>query len=155
MDGAGAGAYSPPRVLSSDPVLIEVLDKIFTWWSGATLGALWTIKKQAIFIGEDSFGNRYFEARDTKNSYDGRKRRWITYKGYADASKVPAEWHGWLHHTFDEPPTVAPLKVRSWEKPHLPNLTGTPYAYRPKGSIAGDGERARAVGDYQAWTPGE
>ena len=132
-----------------------MLEKIFTWWSGATLGALLTIKTQGVFVGEDSLGNRYFEARNTKNSYDGRKRRWVTYKGYAEATKVPAEWHGWLHHTFDAPPTVEPLKVRSWEKPHLPNMTGTPYAYRPMGSIMSTGERARAVGDYQAWTPEE
>ena len=131
----------------------HVLEKIFTWWSGATIGALFTIKKRAAFVGEDSLGNRYFEERDARTSYDGRRRRWVTYKGYAEATKVPAEWHGWLHYTFDEPPTVEPLKVRSWEKPHLPNMTGTPYAYRPAGSIVGTGERARAVGDYQPWTP--
>jgi NADH:ubiquinone oxidoreductase subunit len=130
-----------------------VLDKIFTWWSGATLGVLFTIRKNGVYVGEDSLGNRYYEARDTKNSYDGRKRRWVTYRGYAEATKVPAEWHGWLHHTFEEPPTVAPLKVQSWEKPHLPNLTGTPYAYRPAGSILKTGEHAPTTGDYQAWTP--
>ena len=132
-----------------------MLEKIFTWWSGATLGALWTIHRNGVFVGEDGFGNRYFEARTNANSYDGRKRRWVTYKGYADASKVPAEWHGWLHYTFEEPPTVAPLKVQRWEKPHLPNLTGTPYAYRPQGSILKTGEHAPALGDYQAWAPEE
>ena len=130
-----------------------MLEKIFTWWNGATIGALFTIRKRADFVGEDTLGNRYFEERTNRTSYDGRRRRWIIYKGYAEASRVPAEWHGWLHYTFDEPPTVAPLKVRGWEKPHLPNLTGTPYAYRPAGSIVGAGERAKAVGDYEAWTP--
>ena len=76
------------------------------------------------------------EARDARDSYDGRKRRWVIYRGYAEASKVPAEWHGWLHHTFDEPPTIEPLKRRSWEKDYVPNLTGTTEAWRPTGSLA-------------------
>ena len=130
-----------------------MLEKIFTWWSGATLGVLFTIGRSASLVGEDDYGNRYYQSRTARGSYDGRLRRWVIYKGYADASKVPADWHGWLHYTFDAPPTEAPLTVRAWEKPHLPNLTGTPYAYRPKGSIVGAGERARAAADYQPWTP--
>ena len=130
-----------------------MLAKIFTWWNGATLGALNTIKKRAVLVGEDSFGNRYYEAKDTRDSYDGRLRRWVIYKGYAEASTVPAEWHGWLHYTFEEPPTVEPLMRRDWEKDHLPNLTGTVDAWRPKGSISREGERPHAVGDYQAWRP--
>ncbi len=130
-----------------------MLDKIFTWWNGATIGALLSIKGSSNFVGEDEFGNRYFEARTNRGSYDGRKRRYVLYNGYADASKVPPDWHGWLHYTFEEPPTVQPFKVKPWEKPHVPNLTGTPLAYRPKGSILRGGERARATGDYEAWKP--
>jgi NADH:ubiquinone oxidoreductase subunit len=131
-----------------------VLARLLTWWNGATIGTLFTIKRRGVFVGEDSFGNRYYEAKDDRDSYDrGRKRRWVIYTGYAEASKVPPEWHGWLHYTWDEPPTVAPVKRRAWEKDHLPNLTGTPLAYRPKGSIARGGERQRATGDYQAWRP--
>ncbi|HEY8574447.1 NADH:ubiquinone oxidoreductase subunit NDUFA12 [Phenylobacterium sp.] len=129
------------------------LKKIFTWWNGSTFGIDWTIKKRGVFVGQDDFGNRYYEAKDVRDSYDGRKRRWVIFKGYADASKVPAEWHGWLHHTFDEPPTTQPLLRRSWEKDHNPNLSGTIYAYRPKGSLARGGERQRATGDYEAWKP--
>jgi len=130
-----------------------VLTKIFSWWNGATLGTLFTIAKRGVFIGTDDFGNRYYEAKDAKDSYDGRRRRWVTYNGYAEASKVPAEWHGWLRYTFDEPPTRAPLPRKAWEKDHLPNLSGTPYAWRPKGSLANGGERAPAAGDYEAWKP--
>ncbi len=127
--------------------------KIFTWWNGATLGTLFTIAKNGVFVGADADGNRYYEAKNTKLSYDGRKRRWVTYNGYAEASKVSPDWHGWLHYTFDEPPTVEPLLRRKWEKEHLPNLSGTPYAYRPQGSLARTGERPPATGDYEAWTP--
>nr|WP_240454824.1 NADH:ubiquinone oxidoreductase subunit NDUFA12 [Caulobacter sp. 17J65-9] len=129
------------------------MDKIFTWWNGATLGTLLTVKRRGVFVGQDEFGNRYYEAKDTKCSYDGRKRRWVLFNGYAEASKVSPDWHGWLHYTFSEPPTRAPLPRRSWEKEHLPNLSGTPYAWRPKGSLARGGKRAAATGDYEAWKP--
>ena len=130
-----------------------MLKSIFTWWNGATLGVRFTVGRRGVFIGEDSGGNRYYEAKDASDSYDAHKRRWVIYKGYAEASKVPPEWHGWLHYTFAEPPTVEPLKRRSWEKDHIPNLTGTVEAWRPVGSIARAGERPRATGDYQAWRP--
>jgi NADH:ubiquinone oxidoreductase subunit len=71
----------------------------------------------------------------------------------AEASSVTPDWHGWMHHTVDEPPTVKPLKRQVWEKPHIPNLTGTVRAYRPKGSIARGGKREAASSDYEAWTP--
>jgi NADH:ubiquinone oxidoreductase subunit len=130
-----------------------LLKAIFTWWNGAPFGHLFHIKRRGVKIGEDKYGNTYYEARDTQDSYDGRKRRWVLYTGYADASKVPPEWHGWLHYTFDEPPTVAPFVVKPWEQDHVPNLTGTIDAWRPKGSIARTGERPRATGDYQPWKP--
>ena len=131
-----------------------MLKKIFTWWNGATIGIHFTTARRGVLIGEDDFGNRYYEARDDRDSYDrGRKRRWVIYKGYADASKVPPEWHGWLHYTFDEPPTVEPFKIKSWEKPHVPNLTGTINAYKPAGALSRGGERQKATADYEAWTP--
>ena len=129
-----------------------MLSKIFTWWNGATVGTLFTVKRRGRLIGTDDFGNRYFESRDGK-SYDGRKRRWVLYNGYADASKVPPEWHGWLHYSVAEPPTRSPPVRRPWMKPHIPNFSGTPFAQRPSGSIASRGERQRATGDYQAWRP--
>jgi NADH:ubiquinone oxidoreductase subunit len=130
-----------------------VLKSLFTWWNGATPGLRFTVFKRGVFVGEDEFGNRYYEAKDNSDSYGANKRRWVIYKGYAEASRVPPDWHGWLHHTFPEPPTVDPLKRQSWEKPHLPNLSGTLFAYRPQGSIARGGERASATGDYEAWKP--
>ncbi|MBW3559555.1 MAG: NADH:ubiquinone oxidoreductase subunit NDUFA12 [Proteobacteria bacterium] len=129
-----------------------MLEKIFTWWNGATIGTLFTVKRRGSQVGADSFGNRYFESRDHK-SYDGRKRRWVLYNGYVDASKVPAEWFGWLHYSVDEAPTEQNTPRRSWMKAHVPNLSGTPFAWRPRGSIARGGQRASASGDYQAWKP--
>ena len=51
------------------------------------------------------------------------------------------------------PPTRVPLKVKSYEVEHQPNLTGTDAAYRPEGSLSKGGARPRATGDYQAWKP--
>ena len=133
--------------------VLNLLKSIFTWWNGATIGARFTIAKTSKFVGEDDFGNKYYEAVTNKDSYDGRRRRYVVYKGYAEASKIPPDWHGWMHYTFDEPPTKAPLLRRAWEKPHQPNLTGTIHAWRPKGAIGRGGQRASATGDYQAWTP--
>ena len=125
--------------------------KLFTWWNGISPGGWFDVKRRSRFVGTDDYGNRYFE--DRKVSVEGRKRRYVIYKGLAEPSKVPPEWHGWLHYTFAEPPTEAPLVRRSWETDHTPNMTGTLFAYRPKGSLKEGGERKENVGDYEAWTP--
>ena len=156
LDGSPAGFYDRPTSQPPQATLKEwiskVLGKIFGWTSGATLGTLFTIAKRGRLVGEDEFGNRYYLSKDA-TSYDGRRRRWVVYNGYADASKVPPDWHGWLHYTIDEPPTERPLPRRAWEKDHLPNLTGTPMAWRPQGSLAAEGRRPAATGDYEAWRP--
>ncbi|HYE41820.1 MAG TPA: NADH:ubiquinone oxidoreductase subunit NDUFA12 [Caulobacteraceae bacterium] len=129
-----------------------MLSKIFTWWNGATIGTLFNVGRSGVQVGTDEFGNRYYEAKTNRNSYDGRKRRWVIFNGYAEGSKVPPGWFGWLHHTTDERGDV-PVPRREWEKDYLPNLSGTPFAWRPKGSLARGGERAPATGDYEAWKP--
>ena len=108
--------------------------------------------KNGRLVGTDDQGNRYFES--TKGeTVGGYPRRWVLYNGYAEGSRVPAEWHGWLHNTVDTLPTDETYTVKPWHKPHRPNYTGTPKAYRPKGSIVGAGTRAKATGDYEAWKP--
>ena len=130
----------------------DVLAKLFSWWSGATIGTLFTVAKRGRLVGTDALSNRYYESRDTQ-SYDGRHRRWVIYEGYAEATKVSPDWHGWLHYTFDEPPTEDALHRQSWEKDHLPNMSGTPLAWRPPGSVLTEGRRPAATGDYEAWKP--
>ena len=119
---------------------------LFSWWRGATYGTLWTTWFSGQAVGTDQFGNRYYQTKDGK-------RRWVLYNGTVEASRVPPDWHGWLHHTFKDPPTTAPLPERPWEQTHTPNLTGTSGAYRPEGSLARTGVRPPATGDYQAWKP--
>lgn len=131
--------------------IVRLLTPIFSWWNGATIGARFDIGRRAVLVGKDELGNAYYEER--KPSLEGRKRRYVIYSGLAEASRVTADWHGWMHHTVEDPPTVSPAKLKSWEKPHMPNLTGTVRAYRPKGSLVRGGVRQAATADYQAWTP--
>ena len=69
-----------------------MLKAIFLWWEGATIGARFDIGRRAAKVGSDDQGNTYYEER--KPSLEGRKRRYVIYKGYADASKVPPGWRG-------------------------------------------------------------
>lgn len=124
-----------------------LLGKIFTWWDGATIGTLLDSWRHGEAVGEDAEGNRYFRSRDGK-------RRWVIYNGSNDASRVPPEWHGWLHGTFDELPDAILPAPRAWQAPPEPNLTGTAAAYRPAGALERGGRRAAATGDYEAWQPG-
>ncbi|TZG26242.1 NADH:ubiquinone oxidoreductase subunit NDUFA12 [Sphingomonas montanisoli] len=126
-----------------------LLKSIFTWWDGATIGTRLFSSRNGTRVGEDALGNLYFEGGTTT---DGRKRRWVIYNGPNDASRVPAEWHTWLHHTTDITPDKLPAP-RTWQKQPLPNLTGTEAAYLPSGALERGGVRAAATGDYEAWTP--
>jgi len=102
-------------------------------------------------VGADSFGNRYY--RDKRTRGQKRERRWVLYKGKAEGSAVPPQWNAWLHRTVAEPPSPAATPQRPWQKPHVPNLTGTAQAYRPPGHTLRGGRRDRATGDYEPWTP--
>ena len=127
--------------------------KVFTWWNESTLGALFDIRRRSRFVGEDEYGNKYYEDRRPSMGDKDYHRRYVVYKGLAEPSKVPAEWHGWLHHTLDAPPTEAPLRRQRWEDDHRPNMTGTVYATRPKGSISEGRNRQSTYDDYESWTP--
>jgi NADH:ubiquinone oxidoreductase subunit len=133
----------------------QFLLKMFTWWNGQTFGTqLWTWRFGEL-VGEDEQGNRYYRTKGGKIDPTLHfERRWVVYNGTAEASRVPPSWHGWLHHTVDVAPTEETYTAREWEKPHVPNMTGTPAAYRPSGSTLASGRRPKATGDYQPWTPG-
>jgi NADH:ubiquinone oxidoreductase subunit len=111
--------------------------RLFTWAKGK-------------LVGTDSQGNRYYIER---TNVRGRRspRRWVIYNGVAEASRVPPEWHAWLHYTTAEP--LAPPTDKPWIKPHQPNMTGTPQAYLPSGHDRRGGERQAATGDYEPWQP--
>lgn len=127
-----------------------LLGKIFTWWDGATIGTSLFSSRNGTKVGEDHQGNLYFEG---GKDVHGNPRRWVIYNGPNDASRVPAEWHGWLHGSIDGAPESNLPPPRIWEVEYTPNMTGTDRAYRPTGALEKGGVRQAATGDYEAWTP--
>ena len=117
---------------------MTITTRLFTFFNGT-------------LVGTDQFGNRYF--REKKQPKNRREKRWVMYKGMAEPSKIPAEWHGWMHYTIDKPPTERTVLHHQWEKPHQPNLTGTTGAYLPPGHLQAGGKRSPATADYEAWKP--
>jgi NADH:ubiquinone oxidoreductase subunit len=121
--------------------------RIMTWFRGE-------------LVGTDTFGNRYFRDKSRRAVTRGggrtsRERRWVLYNGEVEASRVPPEWHAWLHHTVSEAPPDGGRPKYPWQREHVPNMTGTPAAYRPAGSLLRGGAREPATADYEAWRPDE
>ena len=112
---------------------------------------LFLIKLKARRIGRDIFGNSYYQERKARRGK--LPRRYVLYKGTPEASKVPADWHGWLHYTDPSPPPEGGFKRHDWQVEHQPNLTGTVHAHRPDGHFLRGGKRKPATGDYEPWTP--
>jgi NADH:ubiquinone oxidoreductase subunit len=137
-----------------DLSLKDFIVRFFTWWNGATLNTLAWSARHGELVGEDEYGNRYYRTRGGRiDPALGFERRWVIYKGLAEASLIGPAWHGWMHHTVDTPPTAETVVPRLWWKPHRPNLTGAPSAYRPLGSTLAQSRRPKATGDYRPWRP--
>lgn len=118
--------------------------RLLTWWNGQTLNTQLFTWREGIRVGEDDQGNIFYENRE-------KSKRWVIFNGEIEASKISPDWHGWLHHTWDETPVDKPLVHKSWQKPHQENLTGTAAAYAPAGSIRQAQPADRS--DYEAWVP--
>ena len=124
-----------------------MLANIFTWWSGASYGTRLFSHRNGREVGRDDAGNVYFEHRKDP------ARRWVIYEGNNDSSRVPPGWNAWLRGTISTLPAAALPDRRTFERPPQANVTGTPSAYRPSGSLSAEGIRPAATGDYQAWKP--
>ena len=123
---------------------MNILLRLLTWWNGQTLGTQLFTWRKGTKVGEDAQGNIYYQSKNGE-------RRWVVFNGEVEASRISADWHGWMHHTWDQPPTERPVTHKAWEKPRQDNLTGTAAAYVPAGSL----RRAQPVErrDYEAWQP--
>ena len=124
--------------------IIKTVLRCLTWWNSQTVNTQFFTWRNGIKVGQDSRGNIFYTSKD-------HVRRWVIFNGEAEASSVSPEWHGWLHHTWDELPTDKPLVKKSWEKEHQANLTGTLDSYSPAGSIRKTSPLKR--NDYEAWSP--
>ena len=123
---------------------MDYFKRTFTWWNSQTWGTQLHTARFGLKVGEDRLGNIYYKNADDTS-------RWVIYNGEAEATRVPSEWFGWLHRTWDTPPTEETAPRKFWEKPSLPNLTGTSQAYAPPGSLRRADPPKRQ--DYEAWTP--
>ncbi|MEP2027752.1 MAG: NADH:ubiquinone oxidoreductase subunit NDUFA12 [Paracoccaceae bacterium] len=124
--------------------ILSKVVRVFTWWNGQTLNTQLFTWRKGERVGEDEQGNVFYRTHDDA-------KRWVIFNGEVEASRISPDWHGWLHRTWDEPPTDKPLAHKPWQKPHQENLTGTAMAYAPAGSIRRVGAASRS--DYEAWTP--
>ena len=103
--------------------MLTFLKKIFIWWNQETFGTKIKTILFGKFVGQDTFGNKYYESKKGK--------RWVIYCHEIDASKIPVEWYSWMHFTQNKIEKEHDLKKYQWQKPHQHNLTGTDSAYYP------------------------
>ena len=121
-------------------MLTNFLKSIFTWWNNQTVGTFLFTLFYGKKVGEDQFGNEYYKnLKDTK--------RWVIYKNEIEASKIPPEWHMWIHKTVISTPDKTSLVDYPWIKPHHENLTGSDHAYHPKKITKEKKE------NYKKWLP--
>ena len=119
---------------------MNFLKQIFTWWYRQTVGTFIYTIFTGKFSGEDQFGNKYYS--------NSKGKRWVIYKNNIESSKIPPEWHAWIHFLSRNIPTKD-VKKFLWQKEHRENLTGTKNAYKPKGSLSS--ESTRSIKKYETW----
>ena len=103
-----------------------MIKEIFTWWNRQTFGTRLETFLFGKFVGEDEFGNKYYQSKKDK--------RWVIYNDEIDSSKIPSEWYSWIHHTKNKIENVHKFQKYDWQKPHQFNQTGTEKAYNPSKS---------------------
>ena len=107
--------------------MINFLKQIFTWWHRQTVGTFIYTLFTGKFVGNDQFGNKYYS--------NSKGKRWVIYKNNIEASKIPPEWHLWIHYLSKDKPSDKTSSF-SWQKKYEGNLTGTERAHKPEGSLA-------------------
>ena len=105
--------------------MLTFIKEIFTWWNRQTLGTRLQTFFFGKFVGQDEFGNKYYENKK-------RKKRWVIYKNEIEATKIPVEWYSWMHSIKNKVEDTHEFKKFYWQKKHLSYQTGTDKAYNPK-----------------------
>jgi NADH:ubiquinone oxidoreductase subunit len=124
---------------------MSIMNEVFVWWDGQTLSTRIQTMLSGEKVGSDDGGNTYYLSK--KNT-----KRWVVYKGSNDASKIPSEWHLWLHYTTDERPASNYSKKYIWQKKHKENMTGTNESYYPIGSLRSK-KSNNIIKSYESWKP--
>lgn len=126
----------------------SLIKRIFTWWNGQTIGTWLDTKRYGHFVGQDLQGNSYYKSNDDVKT----QRRWVIYNGVIEASRIPPEWHLWIHRITDIPPSEMNILEKSFEKPHQENLTASPLGYAPVNSLIHKNIK-KSVPNYTPWSP--
>jgi NADH:ubiquinone oxidoreductase subunit len=90
------------------------------------------LQREGKFVGKDENENSYYES--------SKGKRWVEYSGVSEPTKVPPEWHIWLHYTDN----TVPINNKRRKVKHIPNLTGTKDAYYPNQKVNNY---------YESWNP--
>jgi NADH:ubiquinone oxidoreductase subunit len=136
------------RFLFFDRVYIDVGDMIIQRLM-QVLTLLWA-RFKGKEVGHDEFGNRYFEMRQA--DYWGKNRRICIYNGNPEATKIPAEWHGWMHYKYNFE-TVKKLENKYiWQSKHIPLISDVldKVTARLKGTRT---QRQKEQRRYDSWKP--
>ena len=120
--------------------MISFIKQIFTWWHRQTVSTFIHTLLTGKLIGKDEFGNKYYS--------NSKGKRWVIYKNNVESSKIPAEWHLWIHFLTKNIPSDNPNKF-SWQKKHEENLTGTSRAFKPEGTLSSDS--IKNMKKYETW----
>ena len=120
--------------------MINFFKQIFVWWHKQTVGTFIYTLFTGKYVGADEFGNKYYSNR--------KKKRWVIYKDRVESSKIPPEWHMWIHFLTNNKPVGIGNKF-SWQKKHEENLTGTEKAYKPEGSLSSNTKKN--MKKYETW----
>jgi NADH dehydrogenase len=122
--------------------VINFFKQIFIWWHKQTIGTFIYTFFTGKFVGKDDFENKYYT--------NSKGKRWVIYKNYVESSKIPPEWHLWIHFLNSKIPTDKSKKY-NWQKTHEENLTGTAKAHKPEGSLAISSQKN--LKKYETWKP--
>tara|TARA_B100001741_G_C16392563_1_gene523162 strand:+ start:59 stop:418 length:360 start_codon:yes stop_codon:yes gene_type:complete len=117
--------------------MLTFIKQIFVWWNQTTIGTRIETIFFGKFVGQDLSGNRYYQNKKGK--------RWVVYKDEIDASKIPSDWHSWMHHTKNKIENVHDLEKYEWQKPHQSNQTGTEKSYHPNKN------NEKIIKKYNSW----
>ena len=107
--------------------MINFFKQIFIWWHKQTIGTFIYTLFTGKYVGVDEFGNKYYS--------NSNGKRWVIYKNQVESSKIPPEWHLWIHFLTNNKPSKN-IKKFQWQKKYEENLSGTKKAYKPEGSLA-------------------
>ena len=98
-----------------------------------TFGTWLFTKMRGELVGTDAEGNRYYQ--DKRMIAGRRRKRWVMYNGVVEASRVPPDWHGWLHYTTDALAAGRRPAAQDLAEGSSAATSAAPtIAYRPPGS---------------------